>query len=517
MMHDVISELSWRGLINQTTDDANLPRLLLEKPRTVYAGFDPTADSLHVGHLVALMVLRRFQKAGHRPIAVVGGATGMIGDPSGKSEERNLLSPESLRANIAGMEPQLRRFLDFDCGPNSAILVNNYDWTGKFSYLEFLRDVGKHFPVNVMLTKDSVRSPAGTHRRRPELHRVQLHAACRPTISSICSEHYGCELQVGGSDQWGNITAGIDLARRLRGVQLYGCTCPLLTKSDGRRWARPSRAPCGSRPKRPARTILPILDQPGRRRRGPLPAVLHRLGQRGNRLAAGRASGRSGPARGPAAVGRRVDRNWFMAPDGLRTAERATEIFFGAEISDLDDAQLAGIFADVPSQQLPRERLSGEGLPIIDALVESGLAKSKGDARRTITQGGAYVNNRRVEGIETRLTPADLASESTMILAFGQEELRVAAVCDDTIAQPVAANSRFDKEAHRMSRRTSGICSCTSPPGLPRWLPLVAAGAVLAVRHEPAFYREALEIDPAVLEKGSDRMLQQVAALQSAG
>ena len=144
-MNDILSELSWRGLINQTTDDANLPKLLAKKPRTVYAGFDPTADSLHVGHLMALMILRRFQQAGHRPIAVVGGATGMIGDPSGKSEERKLLSVESLRANIAGMEPQLRRFLDFDCGPQSAVLVNNYDWMGKFGYLEFLRDVGKHF------------------------------------------------------------------------------------------------------------------------------------------------------------------------------------------------------------------------------------------------------------------------------------------------------------------------------------------------------------------------------------
>src|SRR5271157_6470591 len=149
-MDNIIDELSWRGLINQTTDDAGLPRLLMERPRTVYVGFDPTADSLHVGHLVALMLLRRFQRAGHRPIAVVGGATGMIGDPSGKSEERNLLSVDALRANIAAIEPQLRRFLDFECGRQSAVLANNFDWMGRFGYLEFLRDVGKHFPVNVM-------------------------------------------------------------------------------------------------------------------------------------------------------------------------------------------------------------------------------------------------------------------------------------------------------------------------------------------------------------------------------
>ena len=151
-------ELKWRGLIHQATDEQHLARWLTEGSRTLYVGFDPTADSLHVGHLVALMMLRRFQKAGHRPIALVGGATGMIGDPSGKSEERNLLSVDVLRANVAGMEPQMRRFLDFERPVVSARLVNNYDWMGQFGYLEFLRDVGKHFPVNVMLAKDSVSS-----------------------------------------------------------------------------------------------------------------------------------------------------------------------------------------------------------------------------------------------------------------------------------------------------------------------------------------------------------------------
>ncbi|HTN74716.1 MAG TPA: tyrosine--tRNA ligase, partial [Pirellulaceae bacterium] len=155
---DIFAELKWRGLIQQTTDEAHLAKWLNEASRTLYAGFDPTADSLHVGHLMAVMILRRFQKAGHRPIALVGGATGMIGDPSGKSEERNLLSVDSLRANVAAMERQLRQFLDFDSGPSAALLLNNFDWMNGFSYLEFLRDVGKHFPVSVMLSKDSVKS-----------------------------------------------------------------------------------------------------------------------------------------------------------------------------------------------------------------------------------------------------------------------------------------------------------------------------------------------------------------------
>ena len=417
---DVIAELSWRGLINQTTDDANLPRLLAEKPRTVYAGFDPTADSLHVGHLMALMILRRFQKAGHRPIAVVGGATGMIGDPSGKSEERKLLSVESLRANIAGMEPQLRRFLDFDCGPQSAVLVNNYDWMGKFGYLEFLRDVGKHFPVNVMLAKDSVRnrldrSEAGMSYTEFSYMLLQAYDFVH------LNEQFGCEVQVGGSDQWGNITAGIDLARRLRGVQLYGCTCPLLTKSDGTKMGKSeSGALWLSAEKTSPYQFYQYWINLDDADVGVCLRFFTDLekGEIDTLLAEHQADpGRRSAQRRLAAELTRL----VHGPEGIRTAERATEIFFGAEISDLNDAQLAGIFADVPSRQLPREKLSGEGLPIIDALVEAGLAKSKGEARRTITQGGAYVNNRRIERIETQLTTADLASESTMILRSGKK------------------------------------------------------------------------------------------------
>ena len=231
-MPDIVAELRWRELIHQTTDNANLQAWLNEKPRTIYVGFDPTSDSMHVGNLVAVMLLRRFQQAGHRPIALVGGATGMIGDPSGKSEERNLLNVEVLRANVASMEKQLRRFLDFDCGPNSALLVNNYDWMGRFGYLEFLRDIGKHFPVNVMLSKDSVK--ARLERTDSGLSYTEFSYMLLQAYDFVyLNEHYGCELQAGGSDQWGNITAGIDLARRIRGVQLHGITCPLLTKSDG--------------------------------------------------------------------------------------------------------------------------------------------------------------------------------------------------------------------------------------------------------------------------------------------
>ncbi len=417
---NIVAELSWRGLINQTTDDANLPKFLAEKPRTVYAGFDPTGESLQVGNLVALMILRRFQQAGHRPIALLGGATGMIGDPSGKSEERKLLSVESLRANIAGMEPQLRRFLDFDCGPQSAILVNNYDWMGKFGYLEFLRDVGKHFPVNVMLAKDSVRSRLD--RNEAGMSYTEFSYMLLQAYDFVhLYEQFGCEIQVGGSDQWGNITAGIDLARRLRGVQLYGCTCPLLTTSGGTKMGKTESGALWlsaeqTSPYQFYQYWINLDDADvGRCLR-----FLTELEQRELDAILGEHQADPGRRSAQRRLATELTR-LVHGSEGLRTAERATEIFFGAEISDLSDSQLAGIFADVPSRQLPRERLSGEGLPIIDALVEAGLAKSKGEARRTIVQGGAYVNNRRVEGIEMQLTPAHLAGQSTMILRSGKK------------------------------------------------------------------------------------------------
>lgn len=419
-MSDIYAELTWRELIHQSTDDANIGKWLGEKPRTLYVGFDPTADSLHVGHLVALMVLRRFQKAGHRPIALVGGATGMIGDPSGKSEERKLLSVDLLQANVAGMKSQMVRFLDFDCGDNSALLVNNFDWMGRFSYLDFLRDIGKHFPVNVMLTKDSVRS---------RLERTDIGMSYTEFSYMLLqaydfvhlNQQYGCELQAGGSDQWGNITAGIDLARRMHGAQLYGMTCPLLTKADG---AKMGKTESGALWLSPERTspyhfyqYWINLDDADVTKCLRFFTDLNR-----EEIEQVEAEHASDPGRRTAQRRLAVELTRLVHGDeGLRTAERATEIFFGAEISQLSDAQLAGIFANVPSKELPRSALGGEGVSVIDALFDAGLAKSKGDARRTITQGGAYVNNRRIESIEARLGEADLASESIVVLRSGKK------------------------------------------------------------------------------------------------
>ena len=280
------------------------------------------------------MVLRRFQQAGHRPIALVGGATGMIGDPSGKSEERNLLSVEALQANIAGMEPQLRRFLDFDCGPNSAVLVNNYDWMGRFGYLEFLRDVGKHFPVNVMLTKDSVRSRL--ERTDAGLSYTEFSYMLLQAYDFVhLYEQYGCELQAGGSDQWGNITAGIDLARRLRGVQLYGCTCPLLTKSDGTKMGKTeSGALWLSAEKTSPYQFYQYWINLDDADVGRCLRFFTDLGQ--EEIDALLAEHQSDPGRRTAQRRLAAELTRLVhGEEGLDTAVETTEIFFGAEISTL--------------------------------------------------------------------------------------------------------------------------------------------------------------------------------------
>lgn len=423
-MLDLYEELKWRGLIHQSTDES-LGRWLAEKPRTLYVGFDPTADSLHVGSLMGLMVLRRFQQAGHRPIALVGGATGMIGDPSGKSAERNLLDEDALERNIAGMREQIARFLDFDAGDASALLLNNYDWTSSWSYLAFLRDIGKNFPVNVMLAKDSVKSRLG--RGEEDASAGMSYTEFSYMLLQAYDflhlyDKYDCQLQGGGSDQWGNITAGIDLVRRMRSAGLRGMTWPLLTKSDGAKmgktesgaiwlsaertspyqfyqyWVNVDDADVGN-------CLRTLTELP----RDEIVA----LDASRNEDAAARAS--------QLRLAEELTR-LIHAPEGLAIAQQATQIFFGAQIESLDDAVLSQIFADVPSKRLSAACLSGDGLPIVDAYLEAGLAKSKGEARRTIAQGGAYLNNVRVDDPGRTLTPADLASETVAVLRSGKKK-----------------------------------------------------------------------------------------------
>ena len=418
-MPDLFADLTWRGLVSQTSSPDAFAAWLLEKPRTVYCGFDPTSDSLHVGSLLPVLLLRRFQQAGHTPIALVGGATGMIGDPSGKSEERNLLSVDSLRANVAGIERQLRQFLSFE-GANGAILLNNFDWMSRFSYLEFLRDVGKHFPVNVMLAKDSV---ASRIERETGISYTEFSYMLLQAYDFVhLNQAHGCDLQIGGADQWGNITAGIDLARRMHGRHLFGMTCPLLLKSDGAKMGKTEK---GAIYLSPARTSpyafyqywVNIADADCASSLRFLTELSHAEMEALDASRATEPHLRTSQKRLAEELTRLVH-----GAAGLTAAQRATEIFFGAEIENLSDAQMGEIFADVPSQTLPRTRLEGGGLTLVEAMMEAGLAKNKSDARRTIEQGGAYINNRQREGVETMLTPADLASESLLVVRSGKKK-----------------------------------------------------------------------------------------------
>ncbi len=415
---DIIKEMTWRGLLNQVTDE-KIDQFLMEKPRSVYTGFDPTADSLHVGHLVAIMNLRRFQKAGHRPIAVVGGATGMIGDPSGKSDERKLQTIEQVQHNAECIKKQLSRFVDFDESASGALLVNNYDWMKDFSYLEFLRVIGKMFPVNVMLTKDSVKSRLESdsglsytefsYMLLQSYDFVHLHRA------------YGCEVQAGGSDQWGNITAGIDLARRMDGVQLYGLTSKLLLKSDGKKMGKSESGALWLDAERTspyqfyqywvnvddadienAFRFFTDLNQ-----EEALALIEQHKANLGQRV-----------------LQKQVAKELTLlthGEKGLAAAEKATAIFFGAEIDSLTDAELTSVFADVPSYEASREQLDHCEISLIDAFVLAGLAKTKSDARRAVQQGGAYVNNRKITDVDAKLSSASLASETVVVLRSGKK------------------------------------------------------------------------------------------------
>jgi tyrosyl-tRNA synthetase len=367
--------------------------------------------------MMQLMMLRRFQKAGHRPIALVGGATGMIGDPSGKSEERNLLSADQLRKNVEGVADQMRRFLEFD-GANAALLLNNFDWMQGYSYLDFLRDVGKSFPVGVMLGKESVRarleSEAGLSYTEFSYMLLQAY-----DFVYLCRNH-GCRIQAGGSDQWGNITAGIDLGRRMLGEHLFGITAPLLTTSDGRKMGKTERGAIWldadrTSPYQFYQYWRNVDDADVMR----CIAFLTEIDRDEY------ASLAEATANDP---GRRVAQNrlaeWMTefvhGREGLQAAVRASQILFGGEVGTQTDASLGEIFSDVPSCELDRGLLGGEGYWIVEAMQAAGLASSGGDARRAIKDGGVYLNNVRLADESRRLTESDLASETVLILRKGK-------------------------------------------------------------------------------------------------
>lgn len=399
---DFVGELEWRGLLATTTDLGELQASLDAGVLTLYCGFDPTAPSLHAGNLVPLLLLTRFQRAGHRPIALVGGATGLIGDPSGRSSERSLNDESTVASWVEKIRAQVSAFVSFDSGPNQALVVSNLDWTQDLSAIELLRNIGKHFSVNQMLAKDSVSN------------RLSQHGISYTEFSYMVLQAYdylelfrrhGCALQVGGSDQWGNIVAGLDLIRRVEGPSdVHGLTVPLVTKSDGSKfgktaggaiwldsamtspyafyqfWLNTDDADVEKFLKlfslRTPQEITDVVDvwQEAPHTRSAQRALAEEL------------------------------TTMVHGPDACAMAVAASKaIFGGGELSELDAATL-----DAAMHEVPHTALEGQLLPFVDLLVACGLAESKGAARRMVKEGGAYLNNARIQDAESTPLPSDL-------------------------------------------------------------------------------------------------------------
>ena len=421
----MIEDLIARGLYQECTDRKGLEELLASSaPVSVYAGYDPTSSSLHVGNLVPTIMLKRMQLAGHRPIVVVGGATGMIGDPSGKSAERNLLDDATLQQNLDGIHGQLARLLDFSLGPTGAMITNNAEWTRGVSYLEFLRDVGKYLTVNYMTAKDSVQSrlEGDTGISYTEFSYMLLQAFDFVELSRT----HGCRLQVGGSDQYGNITAGCELQRKMGGrPQLFGLVAPLLLDSTGQKmgktstgeriWLDPARtSPFAfyqywlNRSDEEAPRLLRMFSL------DPLERIEEQLKEhdadRSKRLAQKQLA--------------RAMTAWIHGADEIAKIEGAAGGIFGGDMTKLTDQQLADMASTVPTTDIPRSELEA-GILLVDLIVRLGLEASKGKARTAIEQGGAYVNDIVVKDVAKKITLADLMTETRLIVRKGKKNLRI--------------------------------------------------------------------------------------------
>ena len=419
-MPTLSEDLAFRGLIHQMTD-TELPERLDQPGLTVYAGFDPSADSLHVGNLLQLCTLRRFQEAGHRPISLAGGGTGMIGDPGGKEDERQLLDLETIEGHLESIRPQLGQFLDLHNG--RALLLNNADWLGGMSVLEFLRDVGKHFTVNQMVAKESVRSrferpDQGISYTEFSYMLLQAYDFLRLHLD------HGCDLQIGGSDQWGNITVGVDLVRKVCGDEVWGLTTPLILKPDGTKygksetgtvWLDPARtSPFAmyqffvNTPDEQVGQLLRYLTFLDHDEIGTLDAE---TAQHPERRAAQKALARSVVE---------------LVHGGAEVAkcEEASGALFGEEIAALSEEMLLAVTQDAPTTEVPRAELL-DGLTLVDILERTGLAHSKKEAKRTLDQGGAYVNNVRQSDAARTLGPADLLHDRYVVLRKGRRDVHI--------------------------------------------------------------------------------------------
>lgn len=419
MTTNVFAELKWRGLIYDCSE--GVEDLLANEKVTVYNGFDATADSLHVGHLVPLIALARLQRFGHHPIVLAGGGTSMIGDPSGKASERPLLSVSQIEANVEAIKQQLAHFLDFEVKTNPARMINNADWLLSLSLVEFLRDTGKHFTVNYMIAKDSVRSRIN---REEGISFTEFSYMLLQSYDFLHLHDYeGCKLQTGGSDQWGNITAGVELIRKARGgeKQAYGMVYPLITKADGTKFGKTESGTVWLSPSRtsPYRFYQFWLNADDRDVVNYLKRFTFMPQAQVEEL---QASVQEHPEQRDAQ--RILAREMTQLVHGQAAVERAmqaSQALFGGDITGLNGDDIQDVFAEVPSGHLSRHNLEGGGLNIVDLLVDGGFLDSKSEARRAIAEGGINLNNQRVGEPSQMVTVADLLDGQFLVLRRGKK------------------------------------------------------------------------------------------------
>jgi tyrosyl-tRNA synthetase len=421
---NVFEEFRQRELLADCTDPVELPKRLAVAPIVLYCGFDPTSDSLHVGNLVPLLGLRRFQLSGHHPIAVAGGATGLIGDPSGKTVERQLLTRETLEHNIARMKEQMRRMLDFEVKSNPARLVDNAAWTVNVSFLDFLRDIGKHFTVNMMVAKESVRA-------RMEDREVGLSFTEFSYMLLQAFDFYhlrkelNCELQIGGSDQWGNITAGMDLCRKKLGAHVFGLTMPLITNADGTKFGKTE---AGAIWLDPAKTSVYRFYQFWVRvdDRDVVRYLRYFTFLNGDEIAAVEKQHQEKPeTREAHKILAKAVTDLVHGPGATQDVIRASEILFGGSLEGIGEGTFKDVVGEVPSSAIDKAKLDGAGWPVLEALVAAGLCPSKGQARKDIEGGGIYVNNVREANPQRTVISRDLLFGKYVLLRKGKRNYAV--------------------------------------------------------------------------------------------
>lgn len=416
-MTNVFDEFQWRGLVHSFTEGT--PEALATEKVTVYIGFDPSSDSLQIGNLLTLMGLARMQRFGHSPIALAGGGTGLIGDPSGKASERPLLSVEQVEANVEAIKPQLARFLDFEVKGNPARVVNNADWLCQIPMMDFLRDVGKYFTVNYMIAKDSVKSRL---EREEGISYTEFSYMLLQAYDFVqLNDRFGCTMQSGGSDQWGNIVAGVELLRRVRNIRAYGLVYPLLTNADGSKLGKSVHGTIFLDAKRTSpfrffqywlnRDDADVIDDLKHftwMTQDEVAALAHKVATQPEQREAQRTLAQTMTA-------------MVHGETALAKAEQASQVLFGGEIAGLTADEIGDIFSDVPSSQIAKAAFEGAGKPLVDALVDAGLTKSKGEARRLIESGGVYVNNVQAASVEQAVTLADTIEGQFIVLRKGKK------------------------------------------------------------------------------------------------